>query len=60
MEKDINDDIFGAMNAGLKGILVKTGKYINNIEEKYPDKPTKIANSFADAVELLIKENFHI
>lgn len=58
--KDINDDIFGAMNVGMKGILVKTGKYIDNIEEQYPNKPTKIADSFADAVDWLINEQFII
>lgn len=58
--KDINDDILGAMNVGMKGILVKTGKYINNIEKKYPNKPTKIADSFADAVDWLINEQFII
>ncbi|XP_031622085.1 haloacid dehalogenase-like hydrolase domain-containing protein 2 isoform X2 [Contarinia nasturtii] len=57
---DINDDIFGAMNVGIKGILVKTGKYIANIEDKYPNKPTKIVDSFADAVDWLISENFTV
>lgn len=60
MKKDINDDILGAMNVGLKGILVKTGKYIDKIEEKYPNKPTKIVDTFADAMEWLINENFCI
>ncbi|XP_055311141.1 haloacid dehalogenase-like hydrolase domain-containing protein 2 isoform X2 [Sitodiplosis mosellana] len=55
---DINDDIFGAQNVGMKGILVKTGKYIDNIEAKYSNKPTKIAESFADAVDWLISEQF--
>lgn len=59
-EKDINDDIFGAMNVGIKGILVKTGKYIENIETKYPNKPTKIAASFSDAVDWLLAEQFSI
>ena len=42
--KDINDDIFGAMDVGMKGILVKTGKYIENIETKYTNQPTHIAD----------------
>lgn len=59
-QKDINDDIFGAMNVGMKGILVKTGKYIENIEKKYTNKPTHIADSFAAAVDWLIAEQFNI
>lgn len=58
VEKDINDDIFGAQNIGIKGILVKTGKYIDNIEAKYSNKPTKIADSFADAIDWLISKDF--
>lgn len=59
-KKDINDDIFGAMNVGMKGVLVKTGKYIENIEDKYPNKPAHIADSFASAVDWLIAEKFNI
>lgn len=58
--KDINDDIFGAMNVGMQGILVKTGKYIENIEAKYTNKPTHIADSFAAAVDWLIDKQFSI
>lgn len=58
--KDINDDIFGAMNVGMKGILVKTGKYIENIETKYTNKPTHIADSFAASVDWLIGKQFNI
>lgn len=58
--KDINDDIFGAMDVGMKGILVKTGKYIENIETKYANQPTHIADSFAAAVDWLIAEQFSI
>lgn len=46
------------MNIGIKGILVKTGKYIQNIETKYNKQPTRIVETFADAVELLIKSDF--
>lgn len=59
-EKDINDDVFGAMNVGMKGILVKTGKYIANIEAKYSNQPTKIVDTFANAVDWLIAEQFTI
>lgn len=58
--KDINDDVFGAMNVGMKGILVKTGKYIENIETKHTKQPTHIADSFAAAVDWLIGKQFTI
>lgn len=48
------------MDIGIKGILVRTGKYIENIESKYSKKPTRIADSFADAIEWLITSNFEI
>lgn len=49
------------MNVGIKGILVKTGKYIDNIELKYPNQhPTKIVASFSGAVDWLSSENFTI
>lgn len=57
--QDISDDVFGAMNVGMKGILVKTGKYIDNIEANYTNKPTHIADSFAAAVDWLIAEQFN-
>lgn len=48
------------MNVGMKGILVKTGKYITNIETKYSNQPTKIVDTFANAVDWLITEQFDI
>lgn len=58
--KDINDDIFGAQNVNIKGILVRTGKYIDNIEAKYPNQPTRIVDTFADAVDWLMSQHFSI
>lgn len=52
--------MFGAQNVGIHGILVKTGKYIENIENQYQNKPQKISNTFADAVEWLMDMNFEI
>lgn len=48
------------MKVGMKGILVRTGKYIDNIEANHTNQPTHIADSFAEAVDWLIAEQFNI
>lgn len=48
------------MNVGMKGILVKTGKYIENIESTATQAPTKVINSFSDAVDWLIEKKFKL
>lgn len=48
------------MKIGIKGILVKTGKYIDGIERNYEMKPTRIVDTFAHAVDLLVEANFQI
>lgn len=48
------------MNIGMKGILVKTGKYIDNIECRYEKQPTSIVETFSDAVDFLLDQNFYI
>lgn len=58
--KDLNDDVCGAMNIGMKGILVKTGKYIANIEATAKVQPTRVCDSFAAAVDWLIQEQLTI
>lgn len=50
---DVNDDVIGAINAGLKAILVKTGKYREGDESKIPEASRNVAGSFADAVQLV-------
>lgn len=45
----------------MKGILVKTGKYLPNIElTMQPNQPTNTLDSFHHAVEWLIEENLTI
>lgn len=44
----------------MKGILVKTGKYIENIETTARIPPTKVIDTFADAIDWLINEKFTI
>lgn len=48
------------MNVGMKGILVKTGKYIENIESTAVNPPTKVIDSFADAVDWLLQHKLTI
>ncbi|MCK5127710.1 MAG: TIGR01458 family HAD-type hydrolase [candidate division Zixibacteria bacterium] len=45
---DINSDIGGAQNAGLRGILVKTGKYRESLVAESEITPDMIINSVAD------------
>lgn len=49
------DDIKGAINAGLQGILVKTGKYQVGDENKIDPKPTAVVPSFVEAVEKILE-----
>lgn len=42
------------MNIGMKGFLVKTGKYIEKENEPKP-YATEIFNTFADAVEWIVE-----
>nr|XP_045626068.1 haloacid dehalogenase-like hydrolase domain-containing protein 2 [Procambarus clarkii] len=51
---DAQDDVCGAMNAGLLGILVKTGKYRPGDESTVDPKPSYIAENFAQAVDYII------
>ncbi|MEM7026767.1 MAG: TIGR01458 family HAD-type hydrolase [Pseudomonadota bacterium] len=45
---DIETDIGGGKNAGIKGVLVKTGKYRNGCEKDAPSAPDCIIESFSD------------
>ncbi|CAL4220959.1 unnamed protein product, partial [Meganyctiphanes norvegica] len=53
---DARDDVGGAQDAGLLGILVKTGKYRTGDEEKINPSPGYVAESFAQAVEYIIEK----
>ncbi len=50
---DIINDIRGAQKAGMKAVLVKTGKYRPELVETSDVKPDLIVNSIADVPELL-------
>ncbi|XP_037959829.1 haloacid dehalogenase-like hydrolase domain-containing protein 2 isoform X2 [Teleopsis dalmanni] len=55
---DANDDIEGAMSAGLKGILVKTGKYRKEVV--ISPEPTALVENFNSAVDWIISVNTSI
>ncbi|CAG5867269.1 unnamed protein product [Menidia menidia] len=52
---DARDDVGGAQNAGMLGILVKTGKYRDGDETKIDPQPHLTCNSFPDAVEHILQ-----
>ena len=47
---------WGAINVGMKGILVKTGKYRPNDESKI-SAPMHVVDDFSQAVELILKNH---
>jgi len=53
---DVRDDIDGSQKAGLKGILVKTGKYRPGDESKINPRPWMVADNLAHAVQII--ENY--
>ncbi|WKY12307.1 hypothetical protein Q1695_003694 [Nippostrongylus brasiliensis] len=52
---DAKDDVLGAINCGMKGILVRTGKYRQGDEEQIPADRRNCVESFAEAVDLIEK-----
>ena len=52
---DAMDDVNGAVKAGLKGILVKTGKYVDGDEEICKETMLSCVNDFGSAVDFLIE-----
>ncbi|XP_034457916.1 haloacid dehalogenase-like hydrolase domain-containing protein 2 [Hippoglossus hippoglossus] len=52
---DARDDVGGAQNAGMLGILVRTGKYRDGDENKIQPPPHLTCDSFPDAVEHILK-----
>ncbi|XP_068190298.1 haloacid dehalogenase-like hydrolase domain-containing protein 2 isoform X2 [Antennarius striatus] len=52
---DARDDVGGAQNAGMLGILVRTGKYREGDENKINPPPHLTCDSFPDAVEHILK-----
>ncbi|BFZ14134.1 hypothetical protein BsWGS_17172 [Bradybaena similaris] len=50
---DVKDDIAGAQAAGMKGILVQTGKYRDGDENKINPPPFRVAADFSHAVDII-------
>jgi HAD superfamily hydrolase (TIGR01458 family) len=57
---DWKDDIEGAMAVGMKGILVKTGKYQPKDELKTLEPPTAVCDNLSQAVSLLMTSSQHV
>jgi ribonucleotide monophosphatase NagD (HAD superfamily) len=56
---DVEADVGGAMDAGLRGILVRTGKYREDALESSGVTPTEIVDSIADVPRLLRQPRAH-
>ncbi|PIO56913.1 hypothetical protein TELCIR_14907 [Teladorsagia circumcincta] len=52
---DAKDDVLGAIKSGMKGILVRTGKYRTGDEQQIPSERRNCVESFAEAVDLIEK-----
>jgi HAD superfamily hydrolase (TIGR01458 family) len=53
---DVEADVGGAMEAGLAGILVRTGKYRENLVKESGIKPTATVDSIADVPSLFVSQ----
>ncbi|KAJ8306546.1 hypothetical protein KUTeg_017091 [Tegillarca granosa] len=53
---DARDDIGGSQNAGMLGILVKTGKYRDGDESKFDPIPFRTESSFEAAVDYILEK----
>jgi phospholysine phosphohistidine inorganic pyrophosphate phosphatase len=51
---DVISDVGGAMNCGMKGILVRTGKFRPDDEHRPSVKPTLIVDNFLKGVEAIL------
>jgi HAD superfamily hydrolase (TIGR01458 family) len=53
---DVEADVGGAMGAGLAGILVRTGKYREDLVRETGIEPTATVDSIADVPELILAD----
>jgi HAD superfamily hydrolase (TIGR01458 family) len=54
---DVASDVVGAQQAGIRGVLVKTGKYLPRDVEKAALPPDHVLDSFADVPDLIEELN---
>ncbi|KAK7109684.1 phospholysine phosphohistidine inorganic pyrophosphate phosphatase-like isoform X2 [Littorina saxatilis] len=52
---DIESDVGGAQKCGMRGVLVRTGKYRPSDEQHPKVKPDSIVDNLAQAVDILLK-----
>ncbi|KFV58533.1 Haloacid dehalogenase-like hydrolase domain-containing protein 2 [Tyto alba] len=55
LSQDCRDDVGGAQNAGMRGILVRTGKYRPADEDKINPAPYLTCENFPEAVEHILE-----
>lgn len=55
--QDVRDDVAGAQSLGMKGFLVKTGKYQNGDENKISPPPFSVCVDFSEAVKQILSMN---
>jgi len=53
---DVQDDIHGAQQLGMRGILVATGKYKHGDEETISPPPYRTCADFAEAVDCILQD----
>jgi ribonucleotide monophosphatase NagD (HAD superfamily) len=53
---DVEADVGGALDAGLAGILVRTGKYRKDLVREAGIEPTATVDSIADVPDLLLAD----
>lgn len=51
---DVRDDVGGAQRAGMRGVLVQTGKYRPGDEGRYSVAPDAVVPNFAAAVDWIL------
>lgn len=54
---DLKDDVIGAQSFGITGILVRTGKYAKEDENREAHKPDFVFDSIVQAIDVIIAEN---
>lgn len=54
---DVTGDVGGAQNAGIRGILVKTGKYREGDESKHGITPDGVVDNLKEALSAFVREN---
>lgn len=54
--QDVRDDIKGAQDIGMVGMLVQTGKYRDGDENKIDPPPNYVCKSIIEAVETILSQ----